>query len=54
MMSWVSCPMCRGKVMGGRGCLVVFLIIGTFPIGLLFLLIKPTYRCRKCRFKFKV
>jgi len=53
-MGWVSCPKCGGKSPGGRGCLVCLLIIITFPIGLLFLLVKPTYQCKKCRFKFRV
>lgn len=51
-MAWVSCPQCQGKAKGGRGCLIIFLVIITFPIGLLFLLVKPTFVCTKCGFKF--
>lgn len=52
--NWISCPQCRGKAFGGRGCLIIGLIIITFPIGLLFLLIKPTYKCQSCGYTFKV
>lgn len=52
--NWLSCPACRGKAFGGRGCLIIGLIIITFPVGLLFLLIKPTYKCQSCGFTFKV
>ncbi|MDP7028616.1 MAG: hypothetical protein QF733_00155 [Phycisphaerales bacterium] len=38
---------------GGRGCLIIGLIILFFPIGLLFLLIKPTYQCRSCGYRFQ-
>jgi|LGOV01.1.fsa_nt_gb hypothetical protein len=51
---WISCPQCKGSAFGGRGCLVIGLIILTFPIGLLFLLIKPTYTCQNCGYRFKV
>ena len=51
---WISCPQCKGRAFGGRSCLVLGLIIFTFPIGLLFLLIKPTYICRNCGYRFKV
>lgn len=49
----LSCPRCRGKAYGGRGCLIWVLIIGLFPLGLIFLLCKGTYRCRTCGYKFK-
>jgi hypothetical protein len=52
-MAWVSCPQCQAKAEGGRGCLIILLIVLTFPIGLLFLLVKPTFICSKCGFKFK-
>ena len=51
-MGWLSCPRCGDKAPGGRGCIIILLIILTFPIGLLFLLVKPTFRCRNCRYKF--
>ena len=52
-MSWLSCPKCEGKALGGHGCLFWLLVILTFPVGLLFLLIKPTYRCKQCGYRFK-
>jgi len=51
--SWLSCPRCQGKATGGHGCLMVGLIVCTFPIGLLFLLIRPDYRCESCGYRFK-
>ncbi|MBT4530032.1 MAG: DUF2367 domain-containing protein [Phycisphaerae bacterium] len=52
-MGMLSCPQCHGTATGGYGCLIIGLVILFFPIGLLFLLIKPTYRCTKCGFTFK-
>ncbi len=52
-MGWLSCPECKDKAYGGRGCLIILLIILLFPIGLLLLLVKPTYRCQRCGYKFK-
>ena len=52
-MGWVSCPQCQGQARGGRGCLIIGLIILFFPIGLLFLLLQPTFVCTQCGFKFK-
>jgi hypothetical protein len=49
----LSCPRCAGPAYGGRSGCMILLIILTFPIGLLFLLIKPTYRCAKCGFAFQ-
>ncbi len=51
---WLSCPKCSGKAFGGRGCFIIGVIIITFPIGLLFLLIKPTYTCHDCGYRFQV
>jgi DNA-directed RNA polymerase subunit RPC12/RpoP len=50
---WLSCPKCSGKSFGGRSCLMIALIIFTFPIGLLFLLVKPTWHCTECGYKFQ-
>jgi hypothetical protein len=52
-MGWLTCPKCHGQATGGRGCLIIGLIILFFPIGLLFLLIKPTYQCRSCGYRFQ-
>ncbi len=52
-MGWLSCPQCHGRAIGGRGCLIIGLIILFFPVGLLFLLIKPTYRCTTCGYRFQ-
>ncbi len=51
-MAYLSCPKCQGVAPGGRGCWIWGLIILFFPIGLLFLLIKPTYTCLSCQFRF--
>ena len=49
----ISCPNCGGPAFGGRdGCLICLMIL-TFPIGLLLLLVKPTYKCRSCGWTFK-
>lgn len=50
---WLSCPRCAGEATGGRGCLHIAAIILLFPVGLLFLLIKPTYTCNRCGYRFK-
>ncbi len=52
-ISWLSCPKCEGTATGARGCWIIGLIVITFPIGLLFLLLKPTYICESCGFRFK-
>jgi len=52
-MGTLSCPRCGGMAKGGRGCLAWGLVILFFPVGLLFLLIKPTYTCQACGFKFQ-
>ena len=49
----LSCPQCHSNAYGGRGCWVWGAVILFFPIGLLFLLIHPTYTCSQCRFKFR-
>lgn len=50
----VTCPRCTGQVWdGGRGCLVWLGVILLFPIGLLLLFVKPTWRCVKCRYTFQ-
>jgi len=50
---WLSCPKCEGKAFGGRGCWIIGLMILTFPIGLLLLLLKPTYNCSECGYRFQ-
>jgi hypothetical protein len=50
---YLSCPQCHSNAYGGRGCWVWGAVILFFPIGLLFLLIHPTYTCSQCRFKFR-
>lgn len=45
--SWLSCPRCEGPATGTRGCLGALF----FPISLL--IMKPTYNCHACGFKFK-
>jgi hypothetical protein len=48
----LSCPRCTGAAIGGRsGCLILLMIL-LFPIGLLLLLVKPTYTCTKCGYTF--
>lgn len=49
----ISCPKCSSIALGGRGFLIWFFVIILFPIGLLLLLLKPTYKCTKCSFTFK-
>ena len=51
----LSCPRCNSVAKGGRGCFIIGLIIITFPIGLLFLLIKPKYTCTnsECKHMFQ-
>jgi hypothetical protein len=51
--TWISCPKCRGVSTGGRGCLHIAAIVLLFPVGLLLLLISPTYTCTQCGFRFK-
>jgi hypothetical protein len=48
----LSCPRCNGYASGHRGCLLWFFVVILFPIGLLLLLIKPTYTC-SCGYRFK-
>jgi hypothetical protein len=54
-MGKLSCPKCGSSANGGYGCLLIGLMVLTFPIGLLLLLIRPTYTCRskKCGHAFK-
>jgi len=52
--STLSCPACGGVAEGGRsGCLILAMVL-TFPIGLLFLLVKPRYTCMDCGYMFQV
>lgn len=49
----ITCPKCGGtKWEGGRGCVIWALVILLFPIGLLLLFIRPTFRCRGCRYSY--
>ncbi len=52
-MGELSCPRCFGTAEGGRGCLIWILVILLFPIGLILLLLKPTYKCKSCGYMFK-
>ena len=52
-MASLSCPNCGGAASGGRGCLTLCVMIFTFPFSLPFFLLKPTYSCRSCGFRFK-
>jgi hypothetical protein len=52
-MAYRPCLLCGKTATGGHGCLMILLIIVTFPFGLLFLLIKPIYTCLTCGFRFK-
>ena len=52
-MGRLSCPHCTGMARGDRGCLVWVFVILLFPFGLLLLLLKPTYECHSCGFRFK-
>lgn len=45
--SWLSCPRCESPATGTRGCLGILF----FPISLL--IMKPTYTCGVCGFRFK-
>lgn len=48
----LSCPRCSGSAFGARhGCLIALMVI-TFPLGLLLLLIRPTYTCSSCGYRF--
>ncbi len=50
----VACPKCGGTTWaGGRGCLLWVLVILFFPLGLLLLFIKPTWKCQSCRYSFQ-
>ena len=49
----ISCPKCSNASHGSRGCLIWFFVILLFPVGLLFLLLKPTYKCGSCGYTFK-
>lgn len=50
----VTCPKCgETKWVGGRGCLLWAGVILLFPIGLLLLFVKPTWKCAKCRYTFQ-
>ena len=46
-IDWLSCPRCEGPAVGTRGILGVLL----FPISLI--IVKPTYTCEACGFRFK-
>ena len=52
-MAKLSCPRCGGMAYGKRGCLWWILVIGTFPFGLILLLMPTTFRCRHCGTIFK-
>ena len=52
-MGTISCPRCGGKAVGKRGCLTWLFVILLFPIGLILLLLKVTYRCEACGYRFK-
>jgi len=50
----VTCPRCKGQVWtGGREWLVWLLAFLAFPIGLLLLFIKPTWRCATCSYTYR-
>jgi hypothetical protein len=49
----LSCPRCAGEAEGKRGCLIWAGVVLLFPIGLVLLLLKPTYTCKSCGFRFK-
>jgi len=49
----LSCPQCSGIAEGHRDPLVWPFVVLLFPIGLLLLLVKQTYTCKSCGFKFK-
>lgn len=49
-----TCPKCAGtNWKGGRGFWVWLLVVLLFPIGLLLLLIKPTWYCTRCQFSYR-
>ena len=52
-MAWVSCPQCKGKAVTSHNMFRLAVIVVLFPAGLLLLLLKRTYRCGPCSFKFK-
>jgi hypothetical protein len=52
-MAQISCPKCTCIATESRGCLIWLFVILLFPIGLVLLLLKPTYKCKSCGFKFK-
>jgi len=50
----VTCPQCHGTSWsGGRSCLFWVAVILLFPIGLLLLIEKPTWRCARCSYTFR-
>jgi hypothetical protein len=50
----VTCPRCGGtKWSGGRGLIVWLGVILLFPLGVLLLFVKPTWRCRSCLYPYR-
>lgn len=49
----LSCPKCSSHARGGYSFWQWLVGILFFPIGLLVFLIKPTYKCTQCGFRFK-
>ena len=50
-----SCPNCKSNetVKKGRGCLIWFLALMFFPLGMLLLLIEPVKQCKNCKYTWK-
>jgi len=49
-----ACPDCQNtNWSGGRGVVAWLIVILLFPLGLLALLIRPTWKCTKCGFSYQ-